>query len=133
MLEVTAHITSTLQRCLVSTRCSTPTRPAWCNAASIQHPAEHRLEVARLRHVGQERMVRAGARHLPHLQRAPGVVAGAAQHVEELVLADQAGTRDRQSVVQGKTVSVRVDIGGRSIIKKKTANRQQNQGTTSKV
>src|SRR3546814_13080933 len=35
MLEVTAHITSTLQRGLVSTRCPTPTRPAWCNAASI--------------------------------------------------------------------------------------------------
>src|SRR3546814_18937693 len=95
MLEVTAHITSTLQRGLVSTRCPTPTRPAWCNAASIQHPAEHRLEVARLRHVGQERMVRAGARHLQPLQRAPGVVAGAAPHVEELVPIGRASWRDR--------------------------------------
>src|SRR3546814_1475531 len=101
MLEVTAHITSTLQRGLVSTRCPTPTRPAWCNAASIQHPAEHRLEVARLRHVGQERIARAGARNLQHLQRAPGVVASAAQHVEELVLADQAGTRERRAQSAG--------------------------------
>src|SRR3546814_15272228 len=30
--------------------------------------------------------------------------------------------RDRQSAVQGKSVSVRVDLGGRPIIKKKTKN-----------
>src|SRR3546814_12104372 len=30
---------------------------------------------------------------------------------------------DRKSVVSGKSVSVRVDIGGRRIIKKKTSNR----------
>src|SRR3546814_15158294 len=30
------------------------------------------------------------------------------------------GVRDRQSVVSGKSVSVRVDIGGRRAIKKKT-------------
>src|SRR3546814_14475974 len=35
-------------------------------------------------------------------------------------LADlQAGEADRKSVVQGKSVSVRVELGGRSIIKKK--------------
>src|SRR3546814_18617986 len=31
-------------------------------------------------------------------------------------------SRDRKSVVEGKSVSVRVDIGGRRIIKKKTQN-----------
>src|SRR3546814_16598442 len=31
-------------------------------------------------------------------------------------------TKERKSVVQGKSVSVRVDIGGRSIIKKKISN-----------
>src|SRR3546814_15317202 len=30
------------------------------------------------------------------------------------------GPRDRKSVVEGKSVSVRVDLGGRRIIKKKT-------------
>src|SRR3546814_13007195 len=30
----------------------------------------------------------------------------------------QSGTRDRKSVVSGKSVSVRVDLGGRRIIKK---------------
>src|SRR3546814_12821710 len=33
--------------------------------------------------------------------------------------ADQVVNRDRKSVVEGKSVSVRVDIGGRRIIKKK--------------
>src|SRR3546814_17201694 len=40
------------------------------------------------------------------------------------LVGDQWGTRqariDRKSVVKGKSVSVRVDLGGRSIIKKKT-------------
>src|SRR3546814_12425623 len=31
---------------------------------------------------------------------------------------DRGGLKDRKSVVQGKTVSVRVDLGGRRIIKK---------------
>src|SRR3546814_11286130 len=34
------------------------------------------------------------------------------------------GTLDRKSVVEGKSVSVRVDLGGRSIIKKKTTNQR---------
>src|SRR3546814_13180483 len=34
--------------------------------------------------------------------------------------------RDRKSVVSGKSVSVRVDLGGRRIIKKKKKNRQRN-------
>src|SRR3546814_16946278 len=36
---------------------------------------------------------------------------------------------DRKSVVSGKSVSVRVDIGGRGIIKKKTTNIQYNKNT----
>src|SRR3546814_16132722 len=35
------------------------------------------------------------------------------------------GTGDRQSVVWGKSVSVRVDLGGRRIIKKKKRNRHK--------
>src|SRR3546814_12602538 len=57
MLEVTTHITSTLKRGLGSTRCSTPSRPAWCTAASVQHPAEHHIAVARLRHLSPESSV----------------------------------------------------------------------------
>src|SRR3546814_16810964 len=38
---------------------------------------------------------------------------------------------DRKSVVQGKSVSVRVDVGGRRIIKKKTQAHGQQQQTTS--
>src|SRR3546814_13173567 len=34
------------------------------------------------------------------------------------------GPGDRKSVVEGKSVSVRVDLGGRRIIKKKTTKRQ---------
>src|SRR3546814_20226820 len=35
-----------------------------------------------------------------------------------------ASTADRKSVVSGKSVSVRVDLGGRRIIKKKTKNKK---------
>src|SRR3546814_10953371 len=35
------------------------------------------------------------------------------------------GEEDRQSVVSGKSVSVRVDIGGRRLIKKKKTTRQR--------
>src|SRR3546814_20859613 len=38
--------------------------------------------------------------------------------------ADQARLADRKSVVEGKRVSVRVDLGGRSIIKKKIQSTQ---------
>src|SRR3546814_15327928 len=40
------------------------------------------------------------------------------------------GARDRKSVVWGKSVSVRVDLGGRRIIKKK---KQQNKETNMKL
>src|SRR5207342_3208621 len=71
-----------------------PTAPR--ASRSVEHAAEHRLEVARFRHLGQERMVGAGAGDLQHLHRAPGVVRGTAQHVEELFLADEAGARERR-------------------------------------
>src|SRR3546814_14553826 len=38
--------------------------------------------------------------------------------------------RDRKSVVQGKSVSVRVDLGGRRIIKKKKNQRKHNEDIT---
>src|SRR3546814_13175958 len=45
---------------------------------------------------------------------------GAAREVErDVVRCDDAVTKDRKSVVEGKSVSVRVDLGGRRIIKKK--------------
>src|SRR3546814_12139968 len=40
--------------------------------------------------------------------------------------------RDRKSVVQGKSVSVRVDLGGRRIIKKKTKDRKNTKTTKHK-
>src|SRR3546814_17642677 len=71
-----------------------------------------------------------------------GVAHGAAQHraafrilgdlaVDHVELADhrlQLGARDRKSVVEGKSVSVRVDLGGRRIIKKKTIEKANNTG-----
>src|SRR3546814_12396828 len=39
---------------------------------------------------------------------------------------------DRKSVVSGKSVSVRVDLGGRSIIKKKKLKSEHNKNTTQK-
>src|SRR3546814_11334899 len=39
----------------------------------------------------------------------------------------QAGAGDRKSVVSGKSVSVRVDLGGRRIIKKTTTQRAQSE------
>src|SRR6478735_2139088 len=62
---------------------------------SIEHAAEHRLQVTRLLHLRQERMVGTGAGDLEHLHRAPGVERGAAQHVEELFLAHQARAGER--------------------------------------
>src|SRR3546814_15561419 len=50
----------------------------------------------------------------PTLVLAAGTLAVSGQ------LGDQAATGDRKSVVSGKSVSVRVDLGGRRIIKKKT-------------
>src|SRR3546814_14732121 len=38
--------------------------------------------------------------------------------------------RDRKSVVEGKSVSVRVDLGGRRIIKKKTTHRHRTPKST---
>src|SRR3546814_11035767 len=45
---------------------------------------------------------------------------------------DSGPQRDRKSVVQGKGVSVRLDIGGRRIIKKKTKNRKTRRATRNK-
>src|SRR3546814_18551586 len=41
-------------------------------------------------------------------------------HLDHLVIFGDAAAVDRKSVVKGKSVSVRVDIGGRRINKKKT-------------
>src|SRR3546814_18486745 len=42
-----------------------------------------------------------------------------AREAEERKMLSQAAQADRKSAVQGKSVSVRVDLGGRRIIKKK--------------
>src|SRR3546814_18206372 len=61
--------------------------------------------------------LRAEARqHLDVLHRHVELVAALVAHLEEIV--------DRKSVVSGKSVSVRVDLGGRRIIKKKHATQQ---------
>src|SRR3546814_11608777 len=64
-------------------------------------------------------------RHLPK-QRDAGVggeLLASALAEEAVGLAVLAGeAADRKSVVEGKSVSVRVDLGGRRLIKKKTIN-----------
>src|SRR3546814_11423395 len=49
---------------------------------------------------------------------------------ERLVRVNPAMLRDRKSVVEGKSVSVRVDLGGRGIIKKKTMTYYHKNATT---
>src|SRR3546814_14298050 len=61
--------------------------------------------------------------HVEHLadpaQTAGGRRGAAAHRAAEDIAEHTAQTADRKSVVQGKSVSVRVDLGGRRIIKKK--------------
>src|SRR5690606_34674954 len=93
-----------------------PARPAGLEQVpdSVQHAAEHGLQVARLGHVGQERVVRAGTGDLEHLHGAAGVERGPAQHVQELVLGHQAGAGEggQQAAgldhAQGQLVHVQV-------------------------
>src|SRR3546814_19518570 len=69
-------------------------------------------------------------RDRPHLRRLPsrslprpGVRPCSGASVADGILAPSL-ERDRKSVVKGKSVSVRVDLGGRRIIKKKKHNNQ---------
>src|SRR3546814_15846906 len=50
----------------------------------------------------------------------------AGRHTRALHMWPQPATIDRKSVVEGKSVSVRVDLGGRRILKKKKPNKQNN-------
>src|SRR3546814_17686983 len=63
-----------------------------CAAARLERAAEHAL----------------GGRHLVGLARVDGAR-----------LPERAGDADRKRVVQGKSVSVRVDLGGRVLLKQK--------------
>src|SRR3546814_19744893 len=78
---------------------------------------------SRLVLLGPQRRVelrRARVLQVPHapVQAAPG--AGPAGEGRVHVVAGESGNRgERKSVVSGKSVSVRVDLGGRRIIKKK--------------
>src|SRR3546814_15485337 len=56
-------------------------------------------------------------RHVQRVQRAQGL--GVVPVVEVAAMARQRFKRDRKSVVEGKSVSVSVDLGGGRIIKKK--------------
>src|SRR3546814_18556841 len=61
---------------------------------------------------------RPGGLHLPGGGGGPGRIAD-----ERCADGDRAGAgEERKSVVEGKSVSVRVDLGGRRIIKKKKSN-----------
>src|SRR3546814_19829011 len=60
---------------------------------------------------------RRGARRCRTARSAGGGAGRSSRHRRNLV--------DRKSVVLGKSVSVRVDLGGRSIIKKKKGNNKQ--------
>src|SRR3546814_11271792 len=73
---------------------------------------------------GQVERLIGGAEHLEEMARAVALVAGTvgAQHDDRVRQNDLFARRerlDRQSGVQGKRVSVRVDLGGRRILKKK--------------
>src|SRR3546814_13069081 len=59
-----------------------------------------------------------GARHFQH-------VVPAAVEVQRIHLPGAQGLEDRKSVVSGKSVSVRVDLGGRRILNKKKKTEQQ--------
>src|SRR3546814_15801738 len=81
-----------------------------------------------LRLVVGQRGLKLGAQLL-HLgdERCHGIARGIAFDAQRLhFLGRELGTGiDRKSVVWGKSVSVRVDLGGRRIIKKKTKNNNQ--------
>src|SRR3546814_15560473 len=51
-------------------------------------------------------------------------------HWNKRAAAIRATIEDRKSVVEGKSVSVRVDLGGRRVIKKKKQREHQNKTTT---
>src|SRR3546814_14023630 len=75
------------------------------------HEIPHRLEEPAVSTGSRTKDLRLGHRHIDHL-RAPAV-AGASHSL---------GIEERKSVVSGKCVSVRVDLGGRRNIKKKKKN-----------
>src|SRR3546814_19367518 len=52
-------------------------------------------------------------------RQAPGKAITSHQHLVPLIKVDGQARTDRKSVVEGKSVSVRVDLGGRGIIKQK--------------
>src|SRR3546814_12909792 len=62
------------------------------------------------------------------LRQPPVLLLGAGQqHTHEHIVASGSLTADRKSVVYGKSVSVRVDLGGRRI-----SNKKHNQNSTNK-
>src|SRR3546814_19678970 len=52
---------------------------------------------------------------------------------QERCLVPERKRQDRKSVVEGKSVSVRVDLGGRRIIKKKNKTHRKSEITTQKI
>src|SRR3546814_15023875 len=72
----------------------------------------------------------AGRRHSPHLPGATAARTGGRRRAARNQPAprrrtDERGRSDRKSVVSGKSGSVRVDLGGRRIIKKKKQQKDQ--------
>src|SRR3546814_15069631 len=63
---------------------------------------------------------------LDHHQGSEENQKGWEHHDETLYDAETDKLKDRKSVVSGQSVSVRVDLGGRGIIKKKTTVEQKN-------
>src|SRR3546814_15672084 len=57
---------------------------------------------------------------MPDGSKSAGVLIGAPAGTTVTAVADGTVVLDRKSVVEGKSVSVRVDLGGRRIIKTKT-------------
>src|SRR3546814_20784276 len=81
------------------------------------------VEVYRLVEIGLDAVRQDVADH----QRRARVAVAA--HVERHEAEEDDGVEDRKSVVKGKRVSVRVDLGGRRNIKKKTKDHKDNENS----
>src|SRR3546814_12737031 len=77
--------------------------------------AHHRFV---MRRAGREAQPFGAARHRGIVDRLDVDAVFGEQHVAALLGLDRIADQERKSVVEGKSVSVRVDLGGRRVIKK---------------
>src|SRR3546814_20886732 len=99
--------------------------------AMFQEAADDRLHPDIVRHARHARPQAAYAAH-DEVDLNPRI-AGRIEFFDDRRIDQRIHLRpDRKSVVEGKSVSVRVDLGGRRIIKKKYNNRHSNEISTNK-